>query len=46
MVACQEGHKEVAQLLLRAKASLDQSNKGGITPLMFAACEGQCEVAR
>ena len=29
-----------------ARANVDLPGKGGFTPLMYAASEGQCEVAR
>ena len=45
-VACQKGHKEVAQLHLDAGAIVDQPIENGSTPLMVAAQNGHCGIAR
>merc|ERR1719353_1729946 len=41
MNAARQGHREVAQLLLEAKAVVDASNIHGITPLMHASNWGR-----
>jgi len=43
--AAGDGHKEVAQVLLRAHAAVDAKSKEGRTPLHVAAVDGHKEIA-
>ncbi|EOD15466.1 hypothetical protein EMIHUDRAFT_370677, partial [Emiliania huxleyi CCMP1516] len=46
IMACFNGHLEIARLLLEAGAAIDQADEQGATPL-FAAChQGHLEVAK
>ncbi|CAE7852144.1 ANKRD17 [Symbiodinium microadriaticum] len=46
LIACRQGHLEVARLLLEAKADKDKATKNNATALFFAAQQGHLEVAR
>jgi len=46
IAAASEGHLEVVQLLVGAKASIDAKDKDQTTPLMAAAARGHLDVAK
>ena len=46
LVACEQGHLEVASLLLEAKADKDKATSNNATAFFFAAQKGHLEVAR
>ena len=46
IAACHYGHAECAQLLLAAKAAVDQADTDGTTPLSIACQQGHAECAR
>ena len=45
-IACQEGHLDVARLLLETGAAVNQAHVSGATPLFIACIEGHLEIAR
>ena len=46
LMACYEGHSEVAQLLVTAGASVDRAMNDGCTPLIVAAHKGRSAIVR
>ena len=46
LAACQGGHKDLAQLLVSARASVDQAANDGATPLYITCQEGHKDVAQ
>ena len=44
-IACQEGHTEVALLLLANGAALNQAKSGGSTPIIIVCLDGHTIVA-
>ena len=45
LVACQQGHVDIAKLLRDAGASLNQATEDGATPLYIASQQGHLEAA-
>jgi ankyrin repeat protein len=45
-IASQDGHVEVARLLIEAGADIDKAKDNGVTPLYVASQNGHVEVAR
>ena len=45
-LAAQEGHIEMAELLVKAEAEVNNKAKNGLTPLHLCAQEDRIEVAR
>ena len=44
--ACQNGHCDVVELLLKRNANIEYRNKEGLTPLMLAALRGHTDVVQ
>jgi ankyrin repeat protein len=44
MIACENGHTEVVELLLNHLADVNKANNAGVTPLMIACKNGHTEV--
>jgi ankyrin repeat protein len=44
LIAAQNGHKEIVEALLNARAPVDQAGSSGITPLWIAAQNGHKEI--